>query len=129
MKYNHVARAAYNESFAGNGNNDQLPTSLKGNTLYTSKYTWEIPAGTINNIQYTSIVALMTDATGYIVNCYKMPVITDPSAIGRIEDTANATITAIYTPNSAQVNKLQKGINIVKYTDDKGYTFTRKVVK
>lgn len=129
MKYNHVARAAYNGSFAGYENDDQLPASLKGNTLYTSKYTWKIPAGTVNNIQYTSIVALMTDATGSIVNCCKMHVNTDADAIREVETTTNATITAIYTPDGAQVNKLQKGINIVKYTDAKGNTFTRKVVK
>ena len=129
MKYNHVARAAYNGSFAGYENDDQLPASLKGNTLYTSKYTWKIPAGTVNNIQYTSIVALMTDATGSIVNCCKMHVNTDADAIQQVENTNDATITAIYTPDGAQVNKLQKGINIVKYTDAKGNTFTRKVVK
>ena len=129
MKYNHVARAAYNGSFAGYENDDQLPASLKGNTLYTSKYTWKIPAGTVNNIQYTSIVALMTDATGSIVNCCKMHVNTDADTIREVETTTNATITAIYTPDGAQVNKLQKGINIVKYTDAKGNTFTRKVVK
>lgn len=129
MKYDHVARAAYNGSFNGYGNNSQLPATIEGGKVYTSQFTWDIPEGTVNHMENCSVVALMTDATGYIVNCYKMPVITDPSAIGRIEDTANATITAIYTPNGAQVNKLQKGINIVKYTDDKGNTFTRKVVK
>ena len=129
MKYDHVARAAYNGSFNGYGNNSQLPATIEGGKVYTSQFTWDIPEGTVNHIENCSVVALMTDATGYIVNCYKMPVITDPSAIGRVEDTANATITAIYTLNGAQVNKLQKGINIVKYTDAKGNTFTRKVVK
>ena len=129
MKYDHVARAAYNGSFNGYGNNSQLPATIEGGKVYTSQFTWDIPEGTVNHMENCSVVALMTDATGYIVNCYKMPVITDPSAIGHIENTANATITAIYTPNGAQVNKLQKGINIVKYTDDKGNTFTRKVVK
>ena len=130
MKYDHVARAAYNGSFNGYGNNSQLPATIEGGKVYTSQFTWDIPEGTVNHMENCSVVALMTDATGYIVNCYKMPVITDPSAIGRIENTANATITAIYTPNGAQVNnKLRKGINIVKYTDDKGNTFTRKVVK
>ncbi|MBR2359871.1 MAG: choice-of-anchor J domain-containing protein [Bacteroidaceae bacterium] len=129
MKYDHVARAAYNGSFNGYGNNSQLPTTIEGGKVYTSQFTWDIPEGTVNHMENCSVVALMTDATGYIVNCYKMPVITDPSAIGRIENTANATITAIYTPNGAQVNNLQKGINIVKYTDDKGNIFTRKVVK
>lgn len=129
MKYDHVARAAYNGSFNGYGNNSQLPATIEGGKVYTSQFTWDIPEGTVNHMENCSVVALMTDATGYIVNCYKMPVITDPSAIGRIENTANATITAIYTPNGAQVNKLQKGINIVKYTDAKGNTFTRKVVK
>ena len=129
MKYDHVARAAYNGSFNGYGNNSQLPATIEGGKVYTSTYTWDIPEGTVNHMENCSVVTLMTDATGYIVNCYKMPVITDPSAIGHIENTANATITAIYTPNGAQVNKLQKGINIVKYTDDKGNTFTRKVVK
>jgi len=129
MKYDHVARAAYNGSFNGYGNNSQLPATIEGGKVYTSLFTWDIPEGTVNHMENCSVVALMTDATGYIVNCYKMPVITDPSAIGHIENTANATITAIYTPNGAQVNNLQKGINIVKYTDDKGNTFTRKVVK
>lgn len=129
MKYDHVARAAYNGSFNGYGNNSQLPATIEGGKVYTSQFTWDIPEGTVNHMENCSVVALMTDATGYIVNCYKMPVITDPSAIGHIENTANATITAIYTPNGAQVNKLQKGINIVKYTDAKGNTFTRKVVK
>ena len=129
MKYDHVARAAYNGSFNGYGNNSQLPATIEGGKVYTSQFTWDIPEGTVNHMENCSVVALMTDATGYIVNCYKMPVITDPSAIGRIEDTANATITAIYTPNGAQVNNLQRGINIVKYTDDKGNIFTRKVVK
>lgn len=129
MKYDHVARAAYNGSFNGYGNNSQLPATIEGGKVYTSQFTWDIPEGTVNHMENCSVVALMTDATGYIVNCYKMPVITDPSAIGRIENTANATITAIYTPNGSQVNKLQKGINIVKYTDAKGNTFTRKVVK
>jgi len=129
MKYDHVARAAYNGSFNGYGNNSQLPATIEGGKVYTSLFTWDIPEGTVNHMENCSVVALMTDATGYIVNCYKMPVITDPSAIGHIENTANATITAIYTPNGAQVNKLQKGINIVKYTDAKGNTFTRKVVK
>lgn len=130
MKYDHVARAAYNGSFNGYGNNSQLPATIEGGKVYTSQFTWDIPEGTVNHMENCSVVALMTDATGYIVNCYKMPVITDPSAIGHIENTANATITAIYTPNGAQVNnKLRKGINIVKYTDDKGNTFTRKVVK
>jgi len=129
MKYDHVARAAYNGSFNGYGNNSQLPATIEGGKVYTSQFTWDIPEGTVNHMENCSVVALMTEATGYIVNCYKMPVITDPSAIGRIENTANATITAIYTPNGAQVNNLQKGINIVKYTDDKGNIFTRKVVK
>ena len=129
MKYDHVARAAYNGSFNGYGNNSQLPATIEGGKVYTSQFTWDIPEGTVNHMENCSVVALMTDATGYIVNCYKMPVITDPSAIGRIENTANATITAIYTPDGAQVNNLQKGINIVKYTDDKGNIFTRKVVK
>lgn len=129
MKFDHVARAAYNGSFNGYGNNSQLPATIEGGKVYTSQFTWDIPEGTVNHMENCSVVALMTDATGYIVNCYKMPVITDPSAIGRIENTANATITAIYTPNGAQVNKLQKGINIVKYTDAKGNTFTRKVMK
>ena len=129
MKFDHVARAAYNGSFNGYGNNSQLPATIEGGKVYTSQFTWDIPEGTVNHMENCSVVALMTDATGYIVNCYKMPVITAPSAIGRIEDTANATITAIYTPNGAQVNNLQKGINIVKYTDDKGNIFTRKVVK
>ena len=129
MKFDHVARAAYNGSFNGYGNNSQLPATIEGGKVYTSLFTWDIPEGTVNHMENCSVVALMTDATGYIVNCYKMPVITDPSAIGHIENTANATITAIYTPNGAQVNNLQKGINIVKYTDDKGNTFTRKVVK
>ena len=129
MKYDHVARAAYNGSFNGYGNNSQLPATIEGGKVYTSQFTWDIPEGTVNHMENCSVVALMTDATGYIVNCYKMPVITDPSAIGHIENTANATITAIYTPNGAQVNNLQKGINIVKYTDDKGNIFTRKVVK
>ena len=129
MKFDHVARAAYNGSFNGYGNNSQLPATIEGGKVYTSQFTWDIPEGTVNHMENCSVVALMTDATGYIVNCYKMPVITDPSAIGHIENTANATITAIYTPNGAQVNNLQKGINIVKYTDDKGNTFTRKVVK
>ena len=79
-------------------------------------------------MQYASIVALMTDATGYIVNCCKMHV-TDPKAIDRIETTADATITAIYTPNGTRVEKLQKGINIVEYTGKQGNTFTRKMVK
>lgn len=129
IKFDHVARAAYNGSFNGYGNNSQLPATIEGGKVYTSQFTWDIPEGTVNHMENCSVVALMTDATGYIVNCYKMPVITDPSAIGRIENTANATITAIYTPNGAQVNNLQKGINIVKYTDAKGNTFTRKVVK
>ncbi len=129
MKYDHVARAAYNGSFNGYGNNSQLPATIEGGKVYTSQFSWDIPEGTVNHMENCSVVALMTDATGYIVNCYKMPVITDPSAIGHIENTANATITAIYTPNGAQVNNLQKGINIVKYTDDKGNIFTRKVVK
>ena len=129
IKFDHVARAAYNGSFNGYGNNSQLPATIEGGKVYTSQFTWDIPEGTVNHMENCSVVALMTDATGYIVNCYKMPVITDPSAIGHIENTANATITAIYTPNGAQVNKLQKGINIVKYTDAKGNTFTRKVVK
>ena len=129
MKFDHVARAAYNGSFNGYGNNSQLPATIEGGKVYTSQFTWDIPEGTVNHMENCSVVALMTDATGYIVNCYKMPVITDPSAIGHIENTANATITAIYTPNGAQVNNLQKGINIVKYTDDKGDIFTRKVVK
>ncbi|MBQ4525266.1 MAG: choice-of-anchor J domain-containing protein [Bacteroidaceae bacterium] len=129
MKFDHVARATYNGSFNGYGNNSQLPATIEGGKVYTSQFTWDIPEGTVNHMENCSVVALMTDATGYIVNCYKMPVITDPSAIGRIENTTNATITAIYTPNGAQVNKLQKGINIVKYTDAKGNTFTRKVVK
>ncbi len=129
MKFDHVARAAYNGSFNGYGNNSQLPATIEGGKVYTSQFTWDIPEGTVNHMENCSVVALMTDATGYIVNCYKMPVITDPSAIGHVENAANATITAIYTPNGAQVNKLQKGINIVKYTDDKGNTFTRKVVK
>ena len=129
MKFDHVARAAYNGSFNGYGNNSQLPATIEGGKVYTSQFTWDIPEGTVNHMENCSVVALMTDATGYIVNCYKMPVITDPSAIGRIENTTNATITAIYTPNGAQVNKLQKGINIVKYTDAKGNIFTRKVVK
>lgn len=129
IKFDHVARTAYNGSFNGYGNNSQLPATIEGGKVYTSQFTWDIPEGTVNHMENCSVVALMTDATGYIVNCYKMPVITDPSAIGHIENTANATITAIYTPNGAQVNNLQKGINIVKYTDDKGNTFTRKVVK
>ena len=129
IKFDHVARAAYNGSFNGYGNNSQLPATIEGGKVYTSQFTWDIPEGTVNHMENCSVVALMTDATGYIVNCYKMPVITDPSAIGHIENTANATITAIYTPNGAQVNKLQKGLNIVKYTDQNGNTFTRKVVK
>ncbi len=129
MKFDHVARAAYNGSFNGYGNNSQLPATIEGGKVYTSQFTWDIPEGTVNHMENCSVVALMTDATGYIVNCCKMPVTIDPSAIGRIENTANATITAIYTPDGAQVNKLQKGLNIVTYTDDKGNTFTRKVVK
>ena len=128
MKYDHVARAAYNGSFNGAGNNSQLPSVIEGGKVYTSKFTWDIPEGTVNNMQYASIIALMTDATGYIVNCCKMHV-TDPKAIDRIETTANATITAIYTPNGTRVEKLQKGINIVEYTDKQGNTFTRKMVK
>ncbi len=129
MKFNHVARASYNSSFNGFGNSNGLPASVQGGQTYTSKFTWNIPEGTVNHMENCSVVALMTDATGYIVNCCKMPITIAPSAIGRVEDTANATITAIYTPDGAQVNKLQKGLNIVTYTDDKGNTFTRKVVK
>ncbi len=129
MKFNHVARASYNGSFNGYGNSNGLPVSAQGGQTYTSKFTWNIPEGTVNHIENCSVVALMTDPTGYIVNSCKMPVIIDPNAIGRIENTANATITAIYAPDGAQMDKLQKGINIVKYTDAKGNTFTRKVVK
>ena len=129
MKFNHVARAAYNGSFNGYGNNNGLPANVKGGEVYISTYTWDVPAGTVNHMKNASVVALMTDATGYIVNCCKMHVNTDADAIREVETTTNATITAIYTPNGAQVNKLQKGINIVKYTDAKGNTFTRKVVK
>jgi hypothetical protein len=129
MKFNHVARAAYNGSFNGYGNNNGLPANVKGGEVYTSTYTWDVPAGTVNHMKNASVVALMTDATGYIVNCCKMHVNTDADAIQQVENTNDATITAIYTPDGAQVNKLQKGINIVKYTDAKGNTFTRKVVK
>lgn len=129
MKFNHVARAAYNGSFNGVENNSQLPATIEGGKVYTSTFTWDIPEGTVNNMQYASIVALMTDATGYIVNCCKMHVNIAPQAIGRMEATTDATVTAIYTPNGTQVDKLQKGINIVEYTDKQGNSFTRKVVK
>ena len=129
IKFDHVARAAYNGSFNGYGNNSQLPATIEGGKVYTSQFSWDIPEGTVNHMENCSVVALMTDATGYIVNCYKMPVITDPSAIGHVEYADDAATTEIYTPNGAQVNKLQKGINIVKYTDAKGNTFTRKAVK
>lgn len=128
-KFNHVARAAYNGSFAGYENDDQLPATLQGGILYNSQYTWEITEGVVNNIERTSIVALMTDATGSIVNCCKMPVVTDPNAIDRVKTSSDATITAIYAPNGAQVNALQPGLNIVTYTDAQGRTFTRKVLK
>ncbi|MBQ8866745.1 MAG: choice-of-anchor J domain-containing protein [Bacteroidaceae bacterium] len=129
MKFNHVARAAYNGSFNGYGNDSQLPTTIEGGKVYTSKFTWDILEGTVNHMENCSVVALMTDATGYIVNSCKMHVTIDPNAIDRVEQAADATITAIYAPNGAQVNALQPGLNIVKYTDDKGNTFTRKVVK
>lgn len=129
MKFNHVARAAYNGSFNGVENNSQLPATIEGGKVYTSTFTWDIPEGTVNNMQYASIVALMTDATGYIVNCCKMHVNINPQAIGRMEATTDATVTAIYTPNGTQVDKLQKGINIVEYTDKQGNSITRKVVK
>ncbi len=129
MKFNHVARAAYNGSFNGYGNDNGLPANIKGGEVYTSTYTWDVPAGTVNHMKNASIVALMTDEIGYIVNCCKMHVNTNADAIQQVENINDATITAIYTPDGAQVNKLQKGINIVKYTDAKGNTFTRKVVK
>ncbi len=129
MKFNHVARAAYNGSFNGYGNNNGLPANVKGGEVYTSTYTWNVPAGTVNHMKNASVVALMTDATGYIVNCCKMHVNVDADAIQQVENINDATITAIYTPDGAQVNKLQKGVNFVKYTDTKGNTFTRKVVK
>jgi thiol-disulfide isomerase/thioredoxin len=129
MKFNHVARAAYNGSFNGYGNNNSLPANIKGGEVYTSTYIWDVPAGTVNHMKNASVVALMTDATGYIVNCCKMHVNVDADAIQQVENTNDATITAIYTPDGAQVNKLQKGVNFVKYTDAKGNTFTRKVVK
>ena len=129
IKFNHVARAAYNGSFNGVGNNDQLPSNIQGGQIYTSTFTWDVPAGTVNHMKNASIVALMTDATGYIVNCCKMHVNIDASAIREVETPANATITAIHTPNGTEVSTLQKGINIVTYTDEQGRTFTRKVVK
>lgn len=129
MKFNHVARAAYNGSFNGYGNDSQLPATLQGGVIYNSKFTWDIPEGTVNHMENASIVALMTDATGYVVNCCKMPIVTDPSAITAVETPTDATITAIYAPNGAQVNALQPGLNIVRYTDAQGRTFIRKVIK
>lgn len=129
MKFNHVARAAYNGSFNGYGNDSQLPATIEGEKVYTSRFTWDVPEGTVNHMKNASVVALMTDATGYIVNCCKMHVTIDPNAIDRIEGDSDTTITAIHTPNGIQVNNLQPGINIVTYTDQNGNSFTRKVVK
>ena len=129
MKFDHVARAAYNDSFDGYKNNSQLPPTIQGGEVYTSKFTWDIPEGTVNHMENCSVVALMTDATGYVVNCCKMHVSIDPNAIGHIETMGDTTITAIHTPNGTQVDVLQKGINLVTYTDKEGKTFTRKVVK
>lgn len=129
MKYNHVARAAYNGSFNGYGNDNQLPATIEGGKVYTSKFTWDVPAGTVNHMENASVVALMTDATGFVVNCCKMHVAISPDAIGRIETMDKAFITAIHTPNGTRVNALQKGINLVTYTDKEGKTFTRKVVR
>ncbi|MBR4846256.1 MAG: choice-of-anchor J domain-containing protein [Bacteroidaceae bacterium] len=129
MKFNHVARAAYNGSFNGYGNTNGLPANIKGGQVYTSTYTWDVPAGTVNHMKNASVVALMTDATGYIVNCCKMHVNVETDAIQQIEDMAQASITAIHTIDGVQIPQLQSGVNIVTYTDSHGNTFTRKVVK
>lgn len=127
MKFNHVARAAYNGSFNGYGNNNGLPANIKGGEVYTSTYTWDVPAGTVNHMKNASVVALMTDATGYIVNCCKMHVNVEANAIPQIESVAS--ITAIHTIDGVQINQLKSGVNIVTYTDQNGNSFTRKVVK
>ena len=129
MKFNHVARAAYNGSFNGYGNTNGLPANIKGGQVYTSTYTWDVPAGTVNHMKNASVVALMTDATGYIVNCCKMHVNVETDAIQQIEDMAQASITAIHTIDGVQIPQLQSGVNIVTYTDSHGNIFTRKVVK
>lgn len=129
LKFNHVARAVYNDSFTGYGIDNQLPTNLKGGEYYTSKFTWTVPQGVVNNMKYTSIVALMTDANGWIVNACKMPVIPNAAHIREVGIPAEATPVAIYAPNGVRINDLQEGVNIVIYSDDKGHTFTRKVIK
>lgn len=129
LKFNHVARAAYGDSFNGYGVDNQLPTSLKGGEYYTSKFTWSIPQGVVNNMKYTSIVALMTDENGWVVNACKMYVEADANHIEETMNLTDATPTAIYTPNGLRIYELQKGVNIVEYRGAEGRTFTRKVVK
>lgn len=129
MKFNHVARAAYNGSFNGYGNSNGLPTTVQGGQTYTSKYTWSVPAGVVNHLENTSVVALMTDPTGYIVNSCKMHTTISPECIGEAPTANHTSIIGIYTPNGVQVDTLQKGINIIKHIDEKGNIYTRKVVK
>lgn len=81
MKFDHVARAAYNGTFNGYGNDSQLPAEVKGGERYASQFTWKVPAGTVNHFSNASVVALMTDPTGYIVNACKLPVSISPEHI------------------------------------------------
>lgn len=95
MKFNHVARTAYNGTFNGYGNDNQLPAELKGGERYTSKFTWNVPTGTVNNFSNASIVALMTDPIGYIVNACKLPVNISPESLENLQtnDEVNVTTT------------------------------------
>lgn len=101
MKYDHVARAAYNGSFDGAGNSNALPTDIKGGETYTSTYTWDVDEGVVNDYNRASVVALMTDVTGYIVNAVKMPVVISPESIANLS-----------TDKPIQIIPTEEGIHI-----------------
>lgn len=93
MKFNHVARAAYNGTFNGYGNDNQLPAEVKGGERYASKFIWSVPGGTVNHFSNASVVALMTDPIGYIVNACKMPVNISPESLETLQTSDEVRIT------------------------------------
>lgn len=115
---------------------DQFPynndgTAAQGDPYYNELYTYVNESGTLRigfcNTQYAAQDWFVTSDWGlyyYGDESKHATGIKDVNA----DVAGEAVSTQIYTVDGAQVNKLQKGVNIVKTTDVNGKVTTKKVI-
>lgn len=121
LVFNDVARGIFN-GFKGNLS---YPPTIKEGVIYRNEYRLKIPSNVDDKSNIEVIALLIDNKTGEIINACKCSDSND--MVDSITDTEFATpqVVEIHDVNGMKLNKMGKGVNILRMSDNS----TRKIIR